>query len=256
MGKDLYQILGVKETASPEEIKRAYRDLAKKYHPDRTGGDKAKEARFKDVTAANEVLSDTQKRAQYDAMRRGEDRRFVDFDARGGGGGFGGGMPSSGGGAAGFGSLEDLLQQVFGQGGARVIFEQEFAPQAGRRRNGAHTQVHSAASSTPPAEQRVRGPSGAEFVRRGDDLHADVLVTIEEAVLGAKVEAATVDGRVTLTIPPGTSSGKQLRLRGKGLGPQGDLYITVQIAVPPEVDDRARELLREFSRRAPVKPRR
>ncbi len=245
MAKDLYHTLGVKESATADEIKRAYRELAKKYHPDKTGGDKHKESRFKEVSAAYDVLSDETKRRQYDAMRHGGP-----IPGFGGGGnpfasGMGGGVPG------GMGGLEDILSQMFGQGAGHVVFEQELR-QPGRR-------PHRPAPprpAAPPPDRIVRTPEGAELTRRGDDLHVDVPLSIEEAVLGAKVPVPTMQGPVTLTIPPGTSSGKRLRLRGKGFTGQGDLYVTVQIVVPAEPDERAREALREFSRLAPVKPRR
>jgi DnaJ-class molecular chaperone len=257
--KDLYQILGVKPSASADEIKKAYRDAAKKFHPDKTGGDKAKEARFKDMSAAYEVLSDDKKRAQYDQMRAGG---FQGFPGNGGGG------P---GGAAGFGSLEELLAQMFGGGmsgggmgggSRRVIFEEEpmpfgfgGMPRGARGRSAPRPPPPPYEEPPPNVEQVVRTPAGDEFVRRGDDLYVDVPLAVDEAVLGAKVTVPTLDGHVTLTIPPGTSSGKKLRLRGKGLGREGDLYAVVQIVVPTGVDDKAKDALREFAKRAPVKAR-
>jgi DnaJ-class molecular chaperone len=280
--KDLYQILGVKDSASPEEIKKAYRDAAKKFHPDKTGGDKAKESRFKDMSAAYEVLSDPKKRAQYDAMKRGG---FQGFPGAGPGG------PGAGGGAGGFPggftNLEELLAQMFGGGfstgpgasaaggrgggGRRVIFEEEApfgagAPgrgRGGRARPAPQVEFWSddfgptAAAPAPPpnVEEVVRTPDGTEFVKKGSDLYVDVPLTIAEAVLGAKVDIPTLTGAVTLTIPAGTSSGKKLRLKGKGLGGRGDLYAVVQIVVPQGIDDKAKDALAEFTRRAPVKAR-
>ena len=253
--KDLYTILGVKESASDDEIKKAYRDAAKKFHPDKTGGDKSKESRFKDISAAYEVLSDTKKRAQYDAMRHGGGG----FGGNGGDGGpFAGFEGFSAGGVGGSG-LEDILSQMFGGAGGfgsgrgatrRVIFEQDVP--RGARRARVHVDEPAAAASV---EQVLRTPDGHEFVRRGDDLFLDVPLSIEEAVNGAKIDVPTLSGPVKVTIPPGTSSGKKLRLRGKGWQGAGDLYVVTQIAVPQNLDDKAREALREFSKRAPVKPR-
>jgi DnaJ-class molecular chaperone len=114
------------------------------------------------------------------------------------------------------------------------------------------------AAPPPPRnlEEILRTPEGHEFVRKGADLYLDVPLTIEEAVLGAKVEVPTLDGKLNVTIPPGTSSGKKLRLKGKGWQGQGDLYAVIQIQVPQKLDDKAKEALREFSKRAPVKPKR
>jgi curved DNA-binding protein len=256
--KSLYDILGVKETASADEIKRSYRDLAKRFHPDRTGGDKSKESRFKEISAAYDVLSDDGKRKKYDAMRQsnfmGPDGVPFDLSEI-----FGGGRGGPAG--AGFG---DLFSQLFnqaqagraGHGGARVIFEERGGPTGrGPRRPGRHVPWEEHGGPAHPVEEILR-VDGHEFIRRGHDVYLDFPLTIEEAVLGAKVEVPTLDGRVTVSIPPGTSSGKKLRLRGKGVSGRGDEYVVVQIVVPEHLDDEAKQLLVEFSRKAPVKPRR
>jgi molecular chaperone DnaJ len=259
--KDLYKILGVGESAGGDEIKKKYRDLAKKYHPDKTGGDKSKEHKFKEISAAYEVLSDPKRREQYDLMRRGGFRAgpggAPDFSA-----------------FSGIEGIEELLGQMFGggrrgpSGRSRVVYETR--PFAGGGGMGGvpfrsaydpfDTAGRAAAAAPPPPEEIVMGRAGHAFVKKGDDLHADLDVTIDEAVLGAKVDAPTIDGKVTITIPPGTSSGKRLRLRGKGHerpgGLRGDQYLTIRIVVPEKVDGQAAELIREFARRAPVRPRR
>jgi len=254
--KDLYHLLGVKETASEAEIKKAYRELAKKFHPDRTGGDKAKEHRFKEISAAYEVLSDPKRRQQYDAMRRGG------FSAGPGGPDFSA--------FSGIDGIEELFSQIFGQArgaGAgrrgRVVVEsrpfsgfESFAFESDPFGRVPRERPRRAA---PPAEQVIRTPDGAELVRRGDDVHGEVEIAVDEAVVGAKVSVPTLDGRVTITIPPGTSSGRKLRLRGKGPvteSGRGDHYVTVKIVVPEQADQRAQELIREFAKRAPVRLRR
>lgn len=257
--KDLYKILGVGEGATDKEIKKKYRELAKRYHPDKTGGDKSKEHKFKEISAAYEVLSDPKRRGQYDAMRRGGfaagPNGAPDFSA-----------------FSGIEGIEDLLGQFFGgarrggrpgAGGSRVVFESRpFGGFGGG--DGFSTpfggSFDPSAERAAPVEETVKTRDGHVFTKKGDDLHGDVDVTIEEAVLGAKVPAPTIDGGVTITIPPGTSSGKRLRLRGKGAqrpdGSRGDQYLTVRIVVPEEVDARATELIREFAKRAPVRPKR
>jgi DnaJ-class molecular chaperone len=261
--KDHYATLGVKETATTEEIKRAYRELAKTHHPDRTGGDKKKEARFKEISAAYEVLSDPRKRDEYDTMRRY---------------GAGGGSPFDVGDVAGFQGigLDDLFAQFFGgrsgMGGTRVhvsygdasgdVFEGFTRGRGGTKARSTRTRKQAAPKPPPQAtiDEHVGTPTGQMLLKRGDDLFFDLDVTIEEAVLGAKVQVPTTDGTVTLGVPPGTSSGQKLRLRGKGAhrddGGRGDQYVVIRIVVPPEVDDRAKELLREFAKRAPTKLRR
>jgi curved DNA-binding protein len=102
----------------------------------------------------------------------------------------------------------------------------------------------------------VRTRSGHPVTRRGEDIHSEVEVSVAEAILGAKVELPTLDGHVTISIPPGSSSGRQLRLRGKGVAGRGDHYVSVKIVVPEKIDSRTEELVRELARRAPVKLKR
>lgn len=237
--RNLYDLLGVKAGATQEEIKKAYRELAKRYHPDRTGGDKSKEARFKDISSAYEVLSDPKKRKQYDAWRSGPVRSP---------GGFAG-DPLAGGG---LGGIADLFNQMFSERGAghRVIFESDFGRRPSERRR-----TQRRAERRTPEETTIHR-DGHAFVQRGDDLFLDVPLSVDEAVLGARVEVPTLDGRVTMSIPQGTSSGQKLRLRGKGVNGVGDLYVVIQIVVPQTVSERASALIREFGKLAPVRPRR
>src|SRR5438105_2561533 len=186
--KDYYKVLGVSETASADEIKKSYRKLAKKYHPDVTGGDKAKEARFKEATEAYEVLGEDKKRAAYDEQRRN---------------------PGGKGAPAG-----DLLI-------------------------GLHEKPH--------PRFRRRAPGAA-------DIEVDVPVPVEVAILGGKADVPTLEGTtVSLTIPAGTSSGRQLRLRGKGAvisgpgGARGDLFAVASVQVPSEIPPKAKELIEEFA---------
>ena len=289
MAKDPYSILGVARGASEKDIKSAYRKLAKELHPDANKDNPTATDRFSEVTQAYDLLSDKEKRAQFD---RGE----IDMDGNPiGGFGFGGGP---GGGqrgfrAEGFGGAEgvdlgDILSEMFGgrggmgagMGGARPGGRQRAAPR------GANMQYRLKVSLTDAAtlaDQRItladgktidlklpkgvedgtqmrlpgkgeQGPGGAGdalvtiqigshpfFTRDGDDLRLNLPVTLDEALRGAKVKVPTADGAVMLSIPAGTSTGKVLRLKGKGFtrkdGTRGDQLVTVEIVLPEKDED-------------------
>lgn len=234
--KDHYKALGVAPTATAEEIKKAYRRLAKQCHPDSTGGDKTKESRFKEISNAYDVLGSAKTRAQYDAVRAG-----------------GGRSAAMGGASAGFSvdprtgatawDLSDLFAQHFSSGNARAgqrmrIDPFDFVEPEPRRR--------SDATSDAEFESTVRAADGSWLKVVGMDVHSDVRVPFDRAILGTVAAVATIDGRAEVKIPPGSSSGKRLRLRGKGRlegGRHGDHYITIHIDVPNDLDDEAKKLL-------------
>ena len=202
--KDYYQILGVPRTASTDEIKKAYRRLARKYHPD-VSKEHGAEEKFKDVNEANDVLSDAEKRAAYDQLgyyQPGQDfRPPPDWGKHFGGGG----AEFSG------SDFSDLFSPFFGggMGGASVH---------GGRRHG----------------------FGGQGAPRGRDVEANIILTLEEAFHGVEKQislASTGDGmgNVRFRVPPGVLPGKRLRLAGKGQpssygGANGDLYLHIQIA--------------------------
>jgi len=243
--KDPYKTLGVSPEASAEEIKKAYRKLAHQYHPDR-GGD---EAKFKDISAAYEIVGNEEKRAQYDAFRAGPQI-----------------PPGFGGGAGGF-DLGDLLSQMFGggmsgAGGPRGNVEYRFygggSPFGGSPFPGAGGSSQgpfSGARSAPPpprseaatAERKVRAADGTTLTQRGSDVYSDVKIGFDQAVLGCVATVSTLSGAASVKIPPGTSSGAKLRLKGKGAikpdGARGNHYVTVQIEVPKKIDAEAEKLL-------------
>lgn len=238
---DHYKVLGVDAKASGDDIKKAYRRLAKQYHPDSTGGDKAKETRFKEISNAYEVLGDAKKRSQYDQLRE---------YARSGGGfaGFGGQGFGRGGAGAQVFDLNDLFGQFFGGGagggpgrsGGRVRVERvdfDGAPGASWGHAARGGRPGPVADAEP--DDKVRASDGTWLGVHGLDVTSEVRVPFERAILGTVAEVATVDGKATVKIPPGTSSGKKLRLRGKGVSDgsrTGDHYITVQIDVPSGAD--------------------
>jgi DnaJ-class molecular chaperone len=260
---DHYKTLGVAADASAADIKKAYRNLAKKYHPDSTGGDKAKEARFKEIGQAYDVLGDADKRAKYDTIRASA----AQFGGAGAGfpGGFSGAWSNQG-----DVDLGDLFAQMFG-GGARpgaggpggnvnVRFSQGGSPfGAGPSPFGAdipfettrRTRRKPATSRT--AERKVRLSDGSTVTQRGQDIHSELRLTLDKAILGTVAEVPTLDGKAKVKVPPGTSSGVKLRLRGKGAraadGNRGDQYVTIQIDVPSKIDEEAKKLLVRFMQR-------
>lgn len=212
--KDYYKIMGVAETATPEEIKTAYRKLARKYHPDVSKEPNA-ETKFKELGEANEVLKDPEKRAAYDKLRKGGWRSGEDFRAPPGwnyGGGFGG-EEVSGGGAEQF---SDFFESLFGRGGFR---------QGGRQQRG--------------------------FRARGEDLSYALQISLEDAYHGAtraiqlRLPEADAQGRIqekthslNVKIPAGIVAGQKIRLAGQGGpgqggAPNGDLYLEIQLQPHP-----------------------
>ena len=251
--QDYYQTLNVKPDALDKEIKQAYRRLARQYHPDVNPGDEAAEQKFKEISEAYEVLSNTETRAKYD--RFGHQA----FDSGSGFGGFQTGnirdiFGSRGGFAEGFGTI---FEDLFGGGGRsgpiaqrgqdieqtlEISFEDALRGTTRRvrlrHRDGS---VEERQVKIPPGVDtgsKIRiagkggtgtagGPAGdlyvamrvkphAYFERRGSDIECEVPVTLAEAVLGAKIEVPTIDGPTAMTLPPGTQNGRRFRLRGKG----------------------------------------
>ncbi|HKE98234.1 MAG TPA: molecular chaperone DnaJ [Actinomycetes bacterium] len=361
--KDYYATLGVAKDASQQEVKKAYRKLAQKLHPDANPGDASAEERFKEVGRAYSVLSDPKKRAEYD-----ETRRLV-------GSGFGRRFPGFGGGGASqrirvedFGDLSDLFGGLFGQGGATpgrrtpprrgrdveseltIGFEEAVrgvtvplqlrgpatcrtchgtgarpgtlpkpCPTCGGRGTVTSNQGLFGLSSRCPTcqgtgtvieepcvtcqgtgnevrvrELRVRIPPGVRdggsirlrgqgepglagapqgdlivrihvaphplFGRQDNHLTMTVPVTFAEAALGTELKVPTLDGPVTLKIPPATQSGRTFRVRGRGVPAggrraAGDLLVTVSVAVPTRLSRKERELLKEFDSISEESPR-
>jgi molecular chaperone DnaJ len=233
---DYYKALGLTDKATADDIKKAYRKLAKQNHPDSTGGDKAKESRFKDVSNAYDVLGDAKKRDLYDQIRAGGGMR--------GGGGGGQYTYTQQGPGPGVFDLSDLFGQFFAQGGpggagrGRVRVE-HIDDEPRTRRRGRDAQ-------DADFEQKVKASDGTWLRVEGNDVFSDVRIAFDRAMLGTVATVATMDGKAEVKVPPGTSSGKKLRLRGKGLPDRagaGDHYITVQIDVPAELDDEAKKQL-------------
>lgn len=209
--KDYYKVLGVAKTATPEEIKRAYRKLALKLHPDKTKGDKVAEEQFKDVNEANEVLSDPVKRKKYD--RFGADWKHYE-EAGAPPGGFDWSKYARGsGGQAHWTSTHDTDAR-FADEGVNDLFKMLFG------------------------QRSDQGRGRRSFVIKGEDLETQATLSLEEAHHGT-TRLIHLDGQtIKVTIKPGVADQQMLRIAGKGEeglggGPNGDLYLTIKIASHP-----------------------
>jgi DnaJ-class molecular chaperone len=226
--QDFYKTLGVSEKASAAEIKKAYRKLAKKYHPDANAGDKGKEAKFKEVSEAYETLGDEKRRAQYDEIRSNP---FAGGGMPGGARpGAGGGFP---GGAQGF-DINDLFSQFGGRGaggGGRVYtYSQGGAPNEGSPDMGGLGDIFEMFRGQQQQQQQG-GARQRQQPRRGQDVVAKLEIELTDAALGAE-KTVTVEGKqLKIKIPAGVVSGKTIRLAGQGEpapvkgGTPGDLLI-------------------------------
>lgn len=303
---DLYQRLGIKRGASEEEVKKAYRSLAKQLHPDRNQDNPKAAERFSQVTAAYDLLSDKDKRARYDRGEIDEDGNpktpfgsgFGGYSSGGAGprpggqsgpGGQGGGFEGFPGGfdAGGSADFSDLFEGLFGAANAARGRQRQSGPTGFRARSRApqkgadvayrlKVSLVDAAALKPQRitladgktidlklpkgledGTRIRlsgkgepGPGGAGdaivtvqvaphpfYTRENSDIRLTLPVTLNEAVLGAKVKVPTPEGPVMLTIPKGSTSGKVLRLKGRGFtdkaGKRGDQLVTVEVDLPP-----------------------
>lgn len=290
--KDYYKILGVERKASEDDIRKAYRKLAMQYHPDRNPGDRQSEERFKEINEAYQVLSDPKKRAYYDRLgsdystwqRRGAPGDF-NWDQYGG---FPGGATR-----VDFGEMDemfgggfsDFFRSIFGIRGEEprsrtsqaLGYQQELEITLDEaykgmvhvlQTNGKQKQVRIPAGVRTGSKVRVAGagPNGLDlylivdvkddkrFERRGDDLHTTATVSVFTAILGGEAEVETLNGKVKLSIPPGTQPEQVFRLSRRGMphlknpDQKGDLYVRLKVQIPKYLSPKQRELLEEASR--------
>jgi DnaJ-class molecular chaperone len=290
--KDYYKVLGVDKKASEDEIKKSYRKLARKFHPDANANDKTLETRFKEVSEAYEILGDETKRQEYDMMRLNP---FA-------GGGMGrqpghGPVPQPGFGGIGF---DDILSTLFRNAGGptqrtAAVRGQDVEVDAEITLEEAVTGTNVTLNVTPPggntkklrvaippgvatgSKVRVSGegdpgyPSGDLFVkvrvrqhqtftREGDDLHLELPVSVFDAVLGSEITIPTLEGSVKLKIPAGTQGGRVFRLKNKGVpalrgGLRGALLVKVSLQIPERVPEADLELWRQLAGREAFSPR-
>jgi DnaJ-class molecular chaperone len=281
LAADPYATLGVKKDASQADIQRAYRRLAKKFHPDLNPGNTVAEDKFKEISAANDLLGDPDKRARFDrgeidasGTERPRQQYYRDFADQEGWSAY-----TNNSGFADFGDFagsEDILSEIFGRTG-----------RAGRRRRGQDVRYHldlSLLDSINGGKQSLVLPDGTTldvniprgtrdgqilrlkgkgrpltgdgppgdalieisvlphpyFTHKGDDIYLDLPISLKEGVLGAKLKVPTPSGTVTVAVPKWSSTGRVLRLKGRGAprtdGSRGDQYITLKLVLPQKPD--------------------
>ena len=327
--KDYYKVLGVERRASQEEIHKAFKKLARKYHPDLNPDDPKAEEKFKEVSEAHEVIGDPEKRKQYDLLgsRWKHGQRFdpppgwrVDFGQGGGGpstgfsgmsdffrsffgGGFGGGGGGGGFGGGGFGgggSPSGGFEAHFGDQSQKLDIEAKLDVTLEDLHTSAVKSIQVQVPRRRPdgrmeqsaQSMKVRIPKGAtdgktirlpgkgslggdgrrgdlrltlqvqaheDFTWEGHTIYSKVRLSPWEAILGASVEVATLDGKVNLTIPAGIQHGQKMRLAGRGLkrpsGGRGDHLAELEVVIPQQLDEEERALVEKLAELSSFNPR-
>lgn len=276
--KDPYQTLSVSPSASQDEIKAAYRKLAKELHPDLNPGDTIVEQRFKEVSSAYDLLSNAEKRAKYDNGEINADGS-PRYDSMFRGGGRAGPRGPE---------FDDIFADLFGHRRQRArskgqditysvrISFIEAALGSKRRielQEGKKLDVDLPSGSVDGDSLRLRGqgmpgvgggPAGDAFIRinvdnhpyfeRDDlDIHVDVPITLSEAVLGGKINVPTIHGAVALSVPEGSNTGRNLRLKGKGVtkgkgatARTGDQYVRLKVVLPDKPDKKLKDFAQDY----------
>ncbi|WP_299948464.1 J domain-containing protein [uncultured Ruegeria sp.] len=300
MSDDPYSVLGVAKDASDAEIKKAYRRIAKECHPDLKPGDAEAEAKFKAAASAYDLLKDSEKRKRYDkgeidasGQERPQQQYYRDYAEAAG-------NPYRGNSAEQDDMSDIFAEFMRGRGGYNQQSHEFHAPghnlnytlqisfldavfgasQKLTLPDGNRIEVKIPAGITTGQTIRLRGkgapgygegPAGDALVtisvadhpvfdRQGDDIHITLPITIDEAVLGGKVPVPTIDGGVNVSVPAGTSSGKTLRLRGKGVkkrgsSDRGDQLIELTVTMPDKVDDELKQFMETWRKTHSYDPR-
>jgi len=299
--KNPYDVLGVKRDASADEIKRAYRQLAKKLHPDLNPGDSSIEQKFKEVSQANAILGDAKKRKRFDQGEidaGGQETRraggfYREYAQQGGGSKY---RASSQGAEI---NIEDIISDLFGGGGGRRTrsnvrkgVDVSYTAPIGfldaatgtkkrlRLSDGKVLDLTIPAGTTDRQTLRLKGqggagtggaPSGDAYVevhiqphaffnRKDNDVHIELPVTLQEAILGASLHVPTVHGKVSMKIPPGSNTGSPLRLKGKGIldrktKTKGDQYVKLKVVLPDKIDEDLKSFIESWAEAHDYDPR-
>ena len=309
--RDYFKVLGVDRSADADAVKRAFRKLARQYHPDVNPGDKSAEAKFKEISEAYEVLSDPDKRRRYEQFGQYWNQagggggaagfdvdfgRYGNFDdfindllgrfggpggaAPGGFGGFGSGFPGGfGGGGFPGGGGRAAAPNLDAEASITLSFAEAFR---GCERtlavNDERVQVRIPAGVKPGSRLRLKGKGNLQpgtgrrgdlylnlqlqnhpvWSLDGDQLKADLPLSLDELALGAEVRVATPDGEATVTVPPGMAVGRSLRLKGKGWpgkSGRGDLLLSLSLKQPASYSEQERQLLEQLRAARSVDPR-
>lgn len=284
--KDYYKVLGVSKSASQDEIKKVYRKLAVKYHPDKNEGDTKAEARFKEITEAYEVLGNAENRQKYDQM--GSNWKQYENMGNQGFGGFGGfGGRSSG--SSGSGGFSDFFNSFFGSrfdewstgnsvykgkdldANLPLNWDEAFnGTEKVLQAKNDRIKIKIKPGAYDGQKIRVKGKGGhaagggergdlyitlqvasnPNYEQKGNDLYKTVTIDLYTAVLGGKVPVTTPTKTINVPIAPGTSSGKKLRLKGLGApsssGGKGDFYVDIEIEVPTSLTEDQKRLFEQL----------
>lgn len=299
--KNPYDVLGVKKDANAGEIKRAYRQLAKKLHPDLNPGDDKIEQKFKEVSQANTILGDPKKRKRFDSGEidaGGQETQrtsgfYREYAGRGGS------KYRAAGQGAGI-NIEDIISDLFGGGGrkgtrstarkgtdvsytAPIDFLDAATGTKKRLRlsGGKVLDLSIPAGTADRQTLRLKGQGGAGqggapagdayvevhiqphafFVRKDNDVHIELPVTLQEAIQGAALHVPTVHGKVSMKIPPGSNTGSSLRLKGKGIQDlktkvKGDQYVKLKVVLPDKIDEDLKAFMETWAKTHDYDPRR